>query len=61
MPIGALLLPLLAFQGPMGDLAKPQEGRSMRVSSTFRGGKDGKYDATAFPTSDLLEHSNSDN
>jgi hypothetical protein len=61
MPIAALLLPLITLQGPMGDLAKPQEGKSMRVSSTFRGGKDGKYDSTAFPTSDLLEHSNSDN
>lgn len=47
--------------GLLGSLAKPQEGRSMRVSSTFRMGKDGKYDPKADPTGDLNEHSNSDN
>lgn len=33
----------------------------MRASSTFREGKDGKYDSRAFPKGDLLERSNSDN
>jgi len=51
----------IALQGPLSDLAKPQEGRSMRASSTFREGKDGKYDSRAFPKSDLEEKSNFDN
>jgi hypothetical protein len=45
----------------LGNLAKPQEGRSMRASSSFRMGKDGKYDAQADYTGDLDEHSNRDN
>src|SRR5438552_5806373 len=45
----------------LGSLAKPQDGRSMRASSTFRMGKDGKYDPNADPTGDLEEHSNRDN
>lgn len=61
MPIAALLLPLITFQGSLADLTKPQDGKSMRVTSTFREGKDGKYDAKAFPKSDLIEKSNYDN
>ena len=61
--VGALLYsaaPLLA-QGPLGNLAQPQEGRSMRASSTFRLGADGKYDPNADPLGDDTERSNSDN
>ncbi|MEP6754282.1 MAG: glycoside hydrolase family 172 protein [Chthonomonadales bacterium] len=47
--------------GPLAGLAKAQSGRSMRASTTFRMGKDGKYDPNADPTGDLKEHSNSDN
>ncbi|AIE84001.1 glycoside hydrolase family 172 protein [Fimbriimonas ginsengisoli] len=47
--------------GVMGSLARPMEGRSMRATSTFRQGKDGKYDSKAFPKGDLEERSNSDN
>jgi hypothetical protein len=47
--------------GMLGNLTKPQKGRSMRATSSFRMGKDGKYDSKAFPTGDDLEHSNSDN
>src|SRR5579862_4405320 len=68
MPLAALLLltsitlsPPSAAQGPLGDLAKPQDGRSMRATSTFREGKDGKYDPNAPPLHDLTEKSNSDN
>src|SRR5579863_7733808 len=50
-----------AQEGPLGSLAKPQEGRSMRASSTFREGKDGKYDPNAPPKGDLEEKSNADN
>jgi hypothetical protein len=45
----------------MDGLAKPQEGRSMRASSTFRKGADGKYDLNAEPLGDNTENSNSDN
>lgn len=45
----------------LGGLAQPMQGRSMRESSTFRMGKNGRYDQTANPTGDLLEHSNRDN
>ena len=51
--------PLLS--GPMGSLATPQNGRSMRATSTFREGPDGNYDPTAPPKSDLEEKSNRDN
>jgi hypothetical protein len=61
MPFAALALLLLSRQGPLSDLAKPQEGKSMRASSTFREGKDGKYDSKGFPKSDLEEKSNFDN
>lgn len=47
--------------GPLGNLLNSQDGKSMRESSTFRGGKDGKYDPKAPPTGDLKEHSNFDN
>ncbi len=47
--------------GLLSGLAKPQEGRSMRATSTFRQGSDGKYDSKAFPKGDLEERSNSDN
>ena len=33
----------------LSGLAKPHEGRSMRATSTFRQGKDGKYDPKARP------------
>ena len=45
----------------LGALARPHEGRSRRVSSTFRQGKDGKYDAKADPKGDREEGSNHDN
>jgi hypothetical protein len=45
----------------LDSLAKPQDGRSMRATSTFRLGKDGKYDPNAPPLHDLTERSNSDN
>ncbi|HWD38986.1 MAG TPA: glycoside hydrolase family 172 protein [Fimbriimonas sp.] len=51
--------PLLS--GPMGSLAVPQSGRSMRATSTFREGPDGNYDPIAPPKSDLEEKSNRDN
>ena len=47
--------------GPMGSLAHPQNGRSMRATSTFREGADGNYDPNAPPKSDLEEKSNRDN
>lgn len=49
------------MSGPMGSLATPQNGRSMRATSTFREGADGNYDPTAPPKSDLEEKSNRDN
>lgn len=45
----------------MGSLAAPQNGRSMRATSTFREGADGLYDKNAPPKSDLEEKSNRDN
>ncbi|MCW3053701.1 MAG: hypothetical protein JWN14_2871, partial [Chthonomonadales bacterium] len=70
-----LLMPLLACvgvflsqafcradgDGLLGTLAKPIDGRSMRASSTFREGPDGKYDSKAFPKGDQEEKSNFDN
>lgn len=47
--------------GPLGDLTKPQEGRSRRESSSFRMGRSGNYDRNSPFTGDLLEHSNHDN
>lgn len=48
-------------QGGLAELTRPQEGRSMRSTSTFRRGPDGKYLRSADPTGDLEEHSNYDN
>ena len=45
----------------MSNLAKPQDGRSMRASSSFREGKDGKYDPNAPFLHDTTEKSNWDN
>jgi hypothetical protein len=53
--------------GPLEDLAKPQEGRSMRATSTMRvgevrrGGAEKKIDPKADPRGDLDEASNWDN
>lgn len=55
----ALGWPLRA--GILDDLAKPISGRSMRASSTFREGPDGKYDPHAPPKGDYDEKSNWDN
>ncbi|MCW5942111.1 MAG: DUF2961 domain-containing protein [Fimbriimonadaceae bacterium] len=59
----ALVHPILGQMngGPLGHLAQPQDGRSMRETSTFREGKDGKYDRNAPPKGDLEERSNFDN
>ena len=35
---------VLAQQGLLDGLARPSQGRSMRSTSTFRKGADGKYD-----------------
>lgn len=59
----AVLMALLWLAGavaPAGDLdalARPQEGRSMRATSSHRRGADGKYD----PRGELDPDSNSDN
>jgi len=45
----------------LSSLATAHQGRSMRARSTFREGKDGKYDPLAPPKGDLDERSNSDN
>lgn len=47
--------------GLLGGLARPLKGRSMRVSSTFREGKDGRYDPRAKPKGDADPKSNWDN
>jgi hypothetical protein len=54
------------FAGVLEDLAKPQEGRSRRATSTFRvgevrRGKDQKLNPKAEPRGDLDEESNWDN
>lgn len=49
------------WPGGLDGLAKPQQGRSRRVTSTFRQGPDGKYFAEAQPKGDLEERSNYDN
>jgi hypothetical protein len=55
-------LPMAAMaQTLMDGLAKPQDGRSMRSTSSFRKGADGKYDPNADPLCDDTENSNSDN
>ncbi|MEW6742244.1 MAG: glycoside hydrolase family 172 protein [Planctomycetota bacterium] len=53
----ASILPGRALAGDLEDLAKPQEGRSMRATSSHRIGKDGKYD----PQGELDPSSNWDN
>ena len=57
----AQLIPAQVGSGPLGNLIQPQDGISKRESSTFRKGKDGKYDRNALPLSDNTERSNSDN
>jgi hypothetical protein len=54
-------LPAAMADDLLGALARPHEGRSRRVTSTFREGKDGKYDAKADPKGDREEGSNRDN
>jgi hypothetical protein len=56
----ALAAPLAA-QSIFEDLAGRKEGRSMRASSTFRKGKDGRHDPRAEPLGDGSEASNHDN
>ncbi len=50
----------LRGQALLRELGKPIEGRSMRASSTFRRGADGKYDPKAGPLGDKTEDSNED-
>ena len=51
----------LFAQGLLEGLGKPLQGRSMRASSTFRSGADGKYDPNAEPLSNEFgEKSNFD-
>jgi hypothetical protein len=50
----------LPAQSLLRDLGKPIEGRSMRASSAFRKGTDGKYDPKADPLGDDTELSNDD-
>jgi hypothetical protein len=61
----AIALILLGFAARADDtlanLASPQQGRSMRATSTFRLGADGKYDPRAEPLGDRTERSNYDN
>jgi hypothetical protein len=59
--LDAFALLCQADAGSLEDLARPHTGRSMRSTSTFRQGADGKYDAKAAPKGDLEERSNSDN
>jgi D-arabinan exo alpha-(1,3)/(1,5)-arabinofuranosidase (non-reducing end) len=55
-----VLVPCLRA-GVLDDLAKPIDGRSMRATSTFREGRNGKYDPNAPPKGDYDEKSNWDN
>ncbi|MCO5297354.1 MAG: DUF2961 domain-containing protein [Fimbriimonadaceae bacterium] len=57
----AIAATIALAQGPLGELAKPLQGRSMRETSTFRKGADGKYDPKADPLGNLEERSNYDN
>ena len=50
----------LFAQTLLQELTKPPEGRSMRATSTFRKGADGKYDPKADPLQDNTEDSNED-
>ena len=59
-----MLSPMIPGQDPtgmLGGLARPLDGRSMRVSSTYRVGKDGKRDPNGIPKGDEEELSNRDN
>ncbi|MBN2578948.1 MAG: DUF2961 domain-containing protein [Pirellulales bacterium] len=57
----ALAFSLTAAAGdPLDTLARPLEGRSMRSSSTFRKGADGKYDPQAEPLGSTDPLSNGD-
>ena len=60
MPCLAMTATLLA-QSSLSELARPVQGRSMRATSTFRQGADGKYDPNADPLGDDQEKSNFDN
>jgi hypothetical protein len=62
------MLPAVSLlAGPLDDLAKPQDGRSMRATSTMRvgevrrGGAEQKLNPKAEPRGDLDEQSNWDN
>lgn len=63
MSLIPVLVGLAMQQGSngLGGLALPQEGKSMRETSTFRRGADGKYDPKARPLGNLEEQSNYDN
>jgi hypothetical protein len=52
---------IFSFAGILDDLARLQDGRSMRVSSTMRAGANGEYDSKAPPRGDTDERSNFDN
>ena len=64
LPLAGLFIFLiqasLSAQTLLRELTKPPEGRSMRSSSTFRKGADGKYDPKADPLQDDTEWSNED-
>ena len=57
----AVAAPVICPDGGLSGLATRQEGRSMRATSTFRQGKDGRYDRGADPKGDKEEGSNFDN
>jgi hypothetical protein len=59
--VAVLALALAQQMGPLAGLAQPWHGRSMRASSTYRVGPDGKRDPNGTPVGDLDEHSNRDN
>src|SRR5262245_41709372 len=61
LPLALGLAALGAADEGLGGLARPHEGRSRRVTSTFRQGKDGKYDPKARPKGDTEDKSNYDN
>jgi len=65
-PIVVVVLITLSHAGPLDDLAKPHDGRSMRSTSTMRVGEvrrggERKLDPKAEPRGDLDEQSNWDN
>ena len=67
LAVAALAVRSVMGGGSLDDLAKPQEGRSMRATSTMRvgevrrGGAERKIDPKADPRGDLDEASNWDN